>query len=439
MVNMGKKNRCYKQLVGSLAIGTIIGTCQPAWSSGFQLHEQNAKDLGTAYAGAVSSAEDASTAYFNPAGLVRLGDEQIVASGVFAIANSTLDVTGGTASLPSGFTRGAPVAMGTGSTHVHHISVVPGLHYAKRIADDWRFGFSVTSPFGLNSSYQQTSIARYMATRSELKTIDIGPSLAYGFGNGFSIGVGVDALYALAGLSTQIGNNTISLDGYNSNTASNWGIGYQAGLLYEATDHTRFGIHYRSHVKVKTTGDSVTLTAVTGLSSTQGVKADIDFPETAVISAYHAFNEQWAVMADAEWTRWNRFKQLILNFDDGSALITNERFKNTYRVSLGASYRFNEAWLFRLGTAYDRNPTQDAYRTIRIPDQNRTWAAIGGQYRFCKNLALDVGYAHLFFKKASINEVAPTSVGATQTIQALQGTSKTRADLIGIQLTWDVL
>jgi len=90
-----------------------------------------------------------------------------------------------------------------------------------------------------------------------------------------------------------------------------------------------------------------------------------------------------------------------------------------------------------VGTAFDRTPTRDRYRTTAIPDQNRTWGSVGVQYRVTSALALDVGYAHVFFKKANINQSAPTAVGRAQTAQSFIGTSKSRADLIGMQLTWD--
>ena len=144
-------------------------------------------------------------------------------------------------------------------------------------------------------------------------------------------------------------------------------------------------------------------------------------------------------MADVQWTHWTRFDNLTLRFDDTSQLITPEKFKNSVRVAVGASYQQNDQWKFSIGTAFDKTPTRDATRTVRIPDQNRTWGAVGAQYRITKCLALDVGYSHLFFKKAYINESAPQAINVRQPIQSLEGTSKTRADLIGIQLTWDLV
>ena len=45
----------------------------PAYSAGFALIENSASGMGKAFAGAAAAAEDASTVWFNPAGMTYLG------------------------------------------------------------------------------------------------------------------------------------------------------------------------------------------------------------------------------------------------------------------------------------------------------------------------------------------------------------------------------
>ena len=47
-------------------------------AAGFQLIEQSVSGMGAAYAGAAATAEDASTVYFNPAGLTHLEEPQAI-------------------------------------------------------------------------------------------------------------------------------------------------------------------------------------------------------------------------------------------------------------------------------------------------------------------------------------------------------------------------
>jgi long-chain fatty acid transport protein len=91
-----------------------------------------------------------------------------------------------------------------------------------------------------------------------------------------------------------------------------------------------------------------------------------------------------------------------------------------------------DAWMLRLGTAYDTTPVQDQFRTPRLPDEDRTWAALGFQYKVGKNGALDVGYAHLFVKNATSNLPNQDSAGAPPTGN-LVGTYKDSVNILSLQ------
>src|SRR5512142_1601431 len=49
-----------------------LGVATESKASGFALHEQGSSGLGNAYAGAAAVAEDATTVWWNPAGMARL-------------------------------------------------------------------------------------------------------------------------------------------------------------------------------------------------------------------------------------------------------------------------------------------------------------------------------------------------------------------------------
>ena len=68
----------HKQLMLGLALAGFADLGQAA---GFALIEQSASGLGNAYAGQAASAQDASTIFFNPAGMTLLPDRQLVLAG----------------------------------------------------------------------------------------------------------------------------------------------------------------------------------------------------------------------------------------------------------------------------------------------------------------------------------------------------------------------
>ena len=65
---MKKPNRIIQLSVLLALAGGTAGV----WAAGFALMEQNASGLGNSYAGQAAAAEDASTIFWNPAGMTRL-------------------------------------------------------------------------------------------------------------------------------------------------------------------------------------------------------------------------------------------------------------------------------------------------------------------------------------------------------------------------------
>jgi len=440
------KMMAYKKAYGLLTTMTLLSIAAPAWSNGFSLPEQNVTNLGTAYAGTGSLAIDASTNFYNAAGLTRLCGDQVVMGGVIAQPRTTLNVTSATDSF------GSPMA--PGHTRPKNFTAIPFLHYGSKIDDQWAWGISMITAFGSKTNYNNHSVARYTATRSEMVTIDISPSAAYRLNDCFSLGAGFDVLYVAAKLDSRIGLNTINGDGYFKNKGSRTAYGYHVGGLYEVDDCTRFGLAYRSRLTPKLKGHALVRNPVLVPTLAGGLvpapqtvawhraKTTIRLPDTATLSGYHALNECWAMMADVQWFHWNRYKNLTIRYDDGSRLSADQNWKDTYRVALGGTYQYSCDWQFKLGTSFDKTSTRDSNRNIYIPDQNQTAAAIGARYQWTPCMAIDMGYVHVFYKKAHINQSAATATGPLfpggQPRQSIRGTVKNRIDAIGLQLTWDL-
>ena len=75
------KMKTIARLMPVLAIGLAGGQ---AYAAGFQLLEQNASGIGNAYAGSAAVAENASTIFYNPAGMTQLRARE-VSAGVSAV------------------------------------------------------------------------------------------------------------------------------------------------------------------------------------------------------------------------------------------------------------------------------------------------------------------------------------------------------------------
>ena len=429
---MHKRNRRWMVLLGTtLAAGW--STVSLAGVS--QIPLQNVTNLGTAYAGTGSLAEDASTGFWNSAGLTHIkSKEQIVAGGILSVPSTMLHVTSATSNTGT--------SLNPGNARPSNSVLVPSTHYSKKINDRWAFGLSAVTTFGSKTNYKEDSVARYIATRSEMMTINAGPSLAYRFDQGFSLGAGVDALYVSTVSASNIsGSPSLTADGFQKSIVSRTGLGYHVGFLKELSEATRFGAQYRSKIHVTAKGDSTSKATSTAATTNQRTWGNIDFPEYVTLSAYHDVNAQWAVVSDLQLTHWSKLKNMVIRFEDKTALMITQNYKNNYRLAVGGIYKYDQKWRFKMGGSFEKRGTDTIGRSIFIPDQDQIVPAVGVQYRLSKRMALDVAYAHVFYKKQSINQSAPVGAspaGTTASAATVKGDMRHQIKCMGAQLTWDL-
>ena len=69
-------------------VGAIIAHANISYAGGFQLLESSVKSLGNAFAGTAAVAQDASTEYYNPAGMTMLDHAEISIAGTVVDLNT---------------------------------------------------------------------------------------------------------------------------------------------------------------------------------------------------------------------------------------------------------------------------------------------------------------------------------------------------------------
>ncbi len=439
-----------------IGAGIMIACSSSALASGYALIEQSASQQGNAYAGAAAFANDASTIYFNPAGMTRLS-RQLVAGAHWVSTSAKFD---GTATDPAGF----PVSGGNGGD-AGDSGIVPNLYFTAPLGSGIHFGVGVNAPFGLTTEYNDGWKGRYQAIESELKTININPSLAYKVNSRFSVGAGFNIQYIDVKLTQYIDQGSLcapiqqqlqaagfpgadpalcagltpqSSDAFAKVEGDNWAGGFNLGLLYEPTPGTRLGLSYRSKIEQNLTGKAQFRDTIPQLSSFNffvrtDASADVDLPQTVSLSIYHDISDRWSLMGDVTWTGWDNFDELRIEYDSLQPdTVVDENWDDTWRFALGVDYRFNSRWTLRAGTAYDQTPIPDAeHRTARIPGDDRIWASLGFGYQATPTLGIDVAYSHLFIDDPKIN-YREASTGT------LSGEYEADVDIISAQVVWKI-
>lgn len=405
----------------------LSGFVSSVFAGGFQLWEQNITNLGNFHAGRAVLAPDASIAFDNPAGIPRIPNQQVVAGAIGLLTNVKYsgDVSTCMSSNCTITARGN--AQGGG------FSSLPVFHYVAPITSNLGFGVSIVSPYGSDVEYGRNTIISNIITRARMQVIDIAPSLGINVNKKLSLGLGLD-IEKMSAEFDFIVNGLASINkGYDT------AYGYHLGALYEFTTNTRIGLAYHSKVSHHLKGTSNLIDAalfLPGLTNPTRDKANIYLPSDTTLSLYQQLNPQWAVMGSIVYVQWNIMRNLILQHIsalNGIPLDYPMNFHNAWALSLGTDYKVSDKAILRAGLGYDQTPVCSAYRILAFPDNDRYGVSIGGHYQVMKPLGLDVGWTRVFVKNASLNPpLLPLLIQ-----QSANGTSRSSADIVGVQLTWD--
>ncbi|OED50846.1 hypothetical protein ACH42_00605 [Endozoicomonas sp. (ex Bugula neritina AB1)] len=417
-----------------------------AGAAGFALNETSASAAGTAYAGRGSNAEDASIMASNPAGIALLERAQVTGGLGYVLPKGEFEDSNG-ANKQDDFLKSA---------------VIPFGYYAAPINDQLSWGLGIYAPFGATSDYDTDWTGRYMANKTVVEVVNIQPTIAYKFNDQLSFGASVFGSFAKGELTRSIDFSSASgTDGFSKMKGDDWGYGWSIGTIWQPTNKTSMGLSYRSKTKLTLKGDAEisnvpgALQQVLGLTSTitEKAKLGITLPENVELSLTHQLDDRWTVMAGANWTRWSRFKELVIVTDQdngpisgtlGSAQGANndpdvltyvpENWKDVWAFSLGTSYKYSDALTLKAGYARDNSPVQDEYRTARIPDADRNWLTVGAKYEMAQDWTLDAAYGYMFTSKVTINEKGHNSNG-TENGTTLTGEYKTTAHVVSMSVT----
>jgi long-chain fatty acid transport protein len=407
-----------RSIVSAAVAAALVSTSAPVFAGGFGIGTQSGSGTGNAFAGG-AAAEDASTVWYNPAGMSYLPAGRHVSGVAHALKPSFKFNNAGS--------TGAFAAPGTGEGgDGGDWAFVPQGYFATDIGRNLKLGFALNVPFGLTTEYDAGWRGQFTALKSEIKTINLNGALSYRVSDTFSVGFGLSYQRIEAELTQFAGPAGIAkIEGDDDN----WG--YNIGVMFSPSPSTRVGLHYRSSIGYKIDGDVSFSAAPAGNSR---VSADLRVPGSFALSIFHSVNPKWDVMGDITYTRWGTVEtlnvvrtslvpgalvsQLPLNWDD------------TWRFSVGANYRHSDAWKFRFGLAWDPTPTNDTDRTARLPDEDRFWVAFGANYKISKQASLDFGYAHEFIRDASVNNAVAGVPGR------LIGNFENKADIFSVQFNY---
>jgi long-chain fatty acid transport protein len=421
--------------IGGLAV-LMTSVAAPAFAGSFYLQEQSVRGAGRAYSGEAAD-RGVSSLWWNPAAIARSGREVYVGMHGLKI-DSTVENAGSTITYPGGTT--VPVQGQSHNIDPIESGLVPNFAIATPVGDRFAVAFSMAAPYNFTTKYQPTSFARYDALTSELRTVDAGLTAAMQVTDWLDLGVGVNAQYVKAKLTSALPNLSPLLpDGSNSLEGDGWDYGWNVGAQVHKGPWD-FGLSYRSKIEHELDGDIVISGLLAPLPaaanvSTQGT-ATFNTPWFASASVRYAVNDKLTLNAQVNRIGWSEFQAIDVEYAGGGDSI-HQNYKDVTTGAIGADYAINDKVTLRAGVGYDPTPTRDSLRTARIPDADRWLFSVGGTAEVREGLKVDAGLTYIAFSDSDIHDDRTFYAGtAAATTSHLRGTAEGSGVVASLGARW---
>lgn len=437
----------------SVQIALLCVAPQLASAASFQILEQSPAQLGKAFAGSASDIEDATTVFFNPAGMTKLKRNTVSAGLNLIQAEADFSDAGSN-------TQGQ-----TGGTD--ESALVPNLYSVSRLNEQWSLGLGLSAPYGMSSSYDNNWYGRYLATESSLEVVNLNATAAFALNPQWSFGFGINYQRMEVTLENAI-DSSLGLapnpetDSYGAVKGDDSDFVVDLSLLWTPTEAASLGLVWRQGGSFDLSGDaSFTLDescapgagpniptangpvplgslCAGGLGPRAGnIAASVDLPDTLTLSGSYRLNQAWALHADVASTQWSSIDEVVVARDNSDATIVSVldlQYDDTQRISLGASYHPEGPWKWRAGIAFDEAPQTDpSIVTPRVPDGDRTWLSGGFNYQWSESLSIDAAYTHIKVDDADITNTSASPLGEAYLVS---GSFDSSVNIFAVQLNW---
>ncbi|MDC8106161.1 MULTISPECIES: OmpP1/FadL family transporter [Chryseobacterium] len=394
-----------------------------SYAGGFRVSLQGVKQLAMAHTSA--HAEDASVAFFNPAGMSFIPSKLSIVAGGFGASNKvTFQNLNTLQSTETDNPLGTPIYAAIAYKPLENLSV----------------GFSFSTPFGSTIQWPNDWEGREMVQKLELKSfyfqpmvsVKLAPWLAFGASYIYARGK-VDWDKAI----TQFGGEV------NINDEKASGHGYGFGFYFRPEEKLDVSIAYRSPVDMKAKNGTATfkfpsqsIYSLLGLGANgqDGFSATLPLVEEYTIGLTYKITPKWLVSADFNYHGWERYSKLTLDFAnapignqaDPTVLVAPKNFRNSKTFRLGTQYAFSDMIFGRLGAYYDESPYSDNNFIAETPSFN-TYVVTGGVGFKLKQFGVDIAGGYAMPQARDVNNA---NLG-------FYGQAKARAFYFGLGLSYN--
>lgn len=395
-----------------------------AQAGGFRVSLQGVKQLAMAHTSA--HAEDASVAFFNPAGISFIPAKLSVAAGGFGAKSH---VTYQNLSTLTSYETNSPIG-----TPIYAA-------VAYKVLDNVSLGFSFSTPFGSTIEWPSDWAGKEIVQRLELKSFYFQPIVSFKLAPWAS--VGGSYIYAKGTVNwdkavTQLGGKLNLKDEKAS------GSGFGLGFYFQPNDKLDVSIAYRSPIDMEAKKGVVSFDVSSALYPALGLDASgkdaftatLPLADEYTIGVTYKVTPKWSISGDFNYSGWDQYNRLKLDFanapignqpDDPTVLVSPKNFKSTQTWRIGTQYQINDMIAARAGYYYDQSPYSDENFQAETPsfDSNVITAGLG--FKFAKSFGVDIAGALPLPKSRKVNNA----------YSDLYGQAKAKAYFFGLGLSYN--
>lgn len=376
------------------ALTTFVCTAilsNSALAGAYQLYELGTPVMGTAAVGQ-AVANDASTAFLNPAGMGFLPDTQFMLGSQIIMPYTNFSKNSlNTISGDNGGNAGL---------------LTPGMdiYYSYSLSPCLKLGLSVASPYGGALNYDDGWAGRYVVQDAMFYTINVNPSVGYRVNQWLAVGAGASIEYMNLTQTTAFAIEHL-VDGQIDIKADNYSPGFNLGVMFAPYASTKIGITYRSKINHDLHGQLTFLR----IDNAPNISLNMVSPQNIIASASQDFSDRFTLLAEAGWSNWSSMKNTILNVGNHS-VITPLNWKNTYRAGLGGRFKATPVLVLQAGVSYDSSPTTTTERLPSLPMDRQIRVGAGVLYSMLKTVQLGFSYEYWNLGSADIRNTSSNGV-----------------------------
>ncbi len=362
----------------SLAACTLFG-------GGYKIPETSLNSVALS-AATVAHSNGADAAYYNPANMVFMKNENVLEANLLYIGLSDVEYKSATTTINA----------------KKENFIVPSLHYVSHDVNGMRFGLSVVSPAGLSKRWNSAP-AIYTAEEFTLQTVEINPTVAFKINEKTGVALGVRAIYSEGVVKSTSPIASRDMDGDSLD------FGYNLALAYKPTSELELALAYRSNVDLSVKGNALlSYTGTLGGSVpfgtyTSNSSASVSVPVPALFNAAiaYTFASQTTLEFVYERNYWSEYKELDFNYGSSVHPVTNvvfgtpiaKNWKDTNAFRFGVTQKMDALTLMG-GVVIDESPVPEATLGFELPDSDSVSVSLGARYQI--NEKLNVGLAALY-------------------------------------------